>query len=150
MSDFESTFLTPVRFWIEKFTMNQTLKKTFLWKLKKLWKNLLWKNQFLWVILQRENDKGGTFVLSRKSWFWWNFVRKSTFFQSNFSSSFPFWLKVSKKCENLDKVFKHVNFWANILKLVKTLIESLGTCQIIKFIGEISVQKINFWVVLKR
>ena len=138
-SEVEAKIAQCIRFWRENFCR----QSIFL-------KKMLSESQFHCVILHCESNKVGIFVVSRKFWFWYFFVKNNIVqlkvfgaasrFQPNFWKHVGFWTKM----------FKHVILWANILKFAKTLIESLRTCQKIKFNGEIFVQKINFRVVLKR
>ena len=163
MSDFESTFnnssnleskfLWRVRFlidlfctceiWIDYFTMHQMLQENFCGNSKFSEKTCPRKKVSLSHLTPWK----------RQSWHFRafshiviliKFCEKSTFFQSIFSSSFPVCFKFLKTCENLDQDIYSYIFCSNILELVKTLIEDLVTCQIIKVSGELFVQKSIF------
>ena len=133
-----------------KFYKASDFEGKCLWKLKNFWKSLLSKNQLLWVTLHSENKKVGTFMLSRKSWFWHFFGKKEHIFNQNFRAASQFETSFSKHVRFWTKVLKHVISWAKILKFLKNWIENLITCQIFKLSGEIFFRKVNLSVVLNR
>ena len=125
----ESKILEWVRFRINlrntrrnkspKFYKASDFEGKCLWKLKNFWKSLLSKNQFLWVTLHSENNKVGTFMLSRKSWFWHFFGKKEHIFNQTFQAASQFETSFSKPVRFWSKILKQVTFRAKFFTFSK-------------------------------
>ena len=83
VSDFDSTFLPPVIYWIENFKKHQVL--IYFFSEKKIFGILAFEKSFFSVVVfYSKNLKLSIFRLFRKNWFWGRYFWGKMFYESNF------------------------------------------------------------------
>ena len=149
-SDLESKFLKRVRFRISLFNTRQNLNRKFYNASDFEGQFFLIKIKIFEKIAIKKPVSLCHFTLWKQQG--WHFRAFSQilipiiFCEKEYILSIKFF----EQLHILNHVFEHVVFRAFFSKFTTTLIENLRTCQKIEFSGEICVQRIICWVVLKR
>ena len=135
VSDFDSTFLPPVRYWIENFKKHQVL--IYFFSEKKLFGILAFQKSFFSVVVfYSKNLKLSFFRLFPKNWFWGRFFLGKNILWIKIFEKDPLSIQLLYNASVFESImFKDVKFWANFLQFVKIWIKVFIACQVLNHLS---------------